>query len=532
METTRREKFLALLFYALALVMAGIVLRMANDSFQDDAYISLRYVRHLLEGEGLTWNAGERVEGYTNFLFIILTAALAKLGFNFVTATKIINLAAYGAMLWVLAAYVKRRRPEQTPIASALAFHLVAASLPILFWCMQGLESVLFACFVLCAVISTFAVIERRHGYYSALSGLLLALAFMTRPDGLVFAGGISIFLLFLSWRRELPLRELFIMTGTLAIMIVPYMIWRHAYFGDWLPNTYYAKTYGIPPLVKWRFGLQYALLFLCMPPLLLLYAVAIWGGLYVKHRSLMERSIQLLGWLVLLFVAYVIEVGGDSKNSFRFFVPLIPLLALLIYHGMLHFLTAGKQKLVRDIWISLLCFSVLQLGLVEDWPYPLGALSGLAVAPYVNTHWPKHSVIALDTVGALPYVADDYRYIDMLGLTDKHIGQEKLHALRAPGQSASGHLKGDGKYVLSRQPDYILFDLAWGDDQPFYLSDLEITEQPEFQRDYKKMEIYIDPPAELIPQLRVLAAQRDNNHLVMNDKDQVLFTYFERISK
>jgi hypothetical protein len=33
---------------------------------QDDAYISFAYARNLVEGNGLVFNVGERVEGYTN----------------------------------------------------------------------------------------------------------------------------------------------------------------------------------------------------------------------------------------------------------------------------------------------------------------------------------------------------------------------------------------------------------------------------------------------------------------------------------
>ena len=43
----------------------------------DDAYIGLRYARNLSVGEGLVFNPGERVEGYTNFLWVIILAAAA-----------------------------------------------------------------------------------------------------------------------------------------------------------------------------------------------------------------------------------------------------------------------------------------------------------------------------------------------------------------------------------------------------------------------------------------------------------------------
>ena len=42
----------------------------------DDAFISFRYVRNLLEGHGLVFNPGEYVEGYSNFLWVLELAAL------------------------------------------------------------------------------------------------------------------------------------------------------------------------------------------------------------------------------------------------------------------------------------------------------------------------------------------------------------------------------------------------------------------------------------------------------------------------
>lgn len=44
--------------------------------FDDDAFISLRYADRLLNGHGLTWTDGQRVEGYSNILWILLIAAI------------------------------------------------------------------------------------------------------------------------------------------------------------------------------------------------------------------------------------------------------------------------------------------------------------------------------------------------------------------------------------------------------------------------------------------------------------------------
>jgi hypothetical protein len=40
----------------------------------DNAYISYRYAENLVRGEGLVFNHGERVEGYSNFLYVLAVA--------------------------------------------------------------------------------------------------------------------------------------------------------------------------------------------------------------------------------------------------------------------------------------------------------------------------------------------------------------------------------------------------------------------------------------------------------------------------
>jgi hypothetical protein len=42
---------------------AAFILTGPGDPFVDDAYISLRYARNLIDAHGLVFNPGERVEG-------------------------------------------------------------------------------------------------------------------------------------------------------------------------------------------------------------------------------------------------------------------------------------------------------------------------------------------------------------------------------------------------------------------------------------------------------------------------------------
>ena len=68
----------------------------------DDALISFRYAERLTQGDGLTWNDGERVEGYSNLLWVLLVAGLHRLGIDSLVASRLLGFAgAYGAILAV-----------------------------------------------------------------------------------------------------------------------------------------------------------------------------------------------------------------------------------------------------------------------------------------------------------------------------------------------------------------------------------------------------------------------------------------------
>jgi len=55
----------------------------------DDAYITLRYSRNLMLGNGPVFNMGEHVEGYSNFIWMVVLALLGKLGISMPIAMKL-----------------------------------------------------------------------------------------------------------------------------------------------------------------------------------------------------------------------------------------------------------------------------------------------------------------------------------------------------------------------------------------------------------------------------------------------------------
>jgi arabinofuranosyltransferase len=65
-----------LLLFAAAVVVLCIHFSHYLPFIADDALISLRYSKRLIEGHGFTWNPGERIEGYSNLLWVLATAGL------------------------------------------------------------------------------------------------------------------------------------------------------------------------------------------------------------------------------------------------------------------------------------------------------------------------------------------------------------------------------------------------------------------------------------------------------------------------
>ncbi|MDE3016118.1 MAG: hypothetical protein KGI29_04260 [Pseudomonadota bacterium] len=509
---------------ALTALLALFSWYLSRGYYEDDAFISLRYARNLLDGSGMTWNPGERVEGYTNFLFILLEAALGRLDMDLALASRVISFAAFFGLLAVLRRYLCRQPDALHKNAhAALAMAVVGSSVPLLAWCWGGLESVLFALFSTAAVCLALEWLEGgASAKKAAWLGIMLALATLTRPEGLIFFAVTAGFFL----PRRANFSPLGWMLCPFALIFLPYMAWRVAYFGHWLPNTYYAKAWGIAPSILWPRGLSYLAECLLLPPWLVPFCAGLLA--FAARAKALTAPMVYLTLLSAVFFFYIASVGGDFMPYVRFIIPVIPLLALLMYHGA-GLLSARSNKRWRDVAFALIVCLLMQPAVAESGvQLSTGAVSGLAVAGYVKSRWPKGALVALNPAGALPYSAPDYRYIDMLGLLDPHIARRAIATLRTPGQAFPGHMKGDGAYVLSRKPDYIIFGMCWGAEKPEFLSDAEIAESPRFRAHYEKITAWITPPASLLPQLEAMTGDHVPG-LAMNDKNQLRFIFYRR---
>jgi hypothetical protein len=280
----------------------------------DDAFISFRYAANLLDGHGLVWNPGERVEGYTNFLWTLLLAGPMALGIHPAQAAVVLGLAALAATLLVVARLIERVRPDAPwtlPVAVlALALNHCFASFGT-----SGLET-------MAATLGVTLAIERALAGAPLASGLCGVLAAMAHPDHGLFYAALGLALALDPARR----RELLRYALPFLLLYLPYFAWRWTYYGAFFPNTYYAKSGGEAYFAQ---GLTY------------LGVSFIGGGLWavtpLAALGLWHWRASLLGRfsaIVLpLYLGYVAKIGGDYMVG-RLVVATLPLLFVLAELG------------------------------------------------------------------------------------------------------------------------------------------------------------------------------------------------------
>jgi arabinofuranosyltransferase len=445
----------------------------------DDAFISFRYAEHFAAGEGLVYNPGEYVEGYTTFLWVALLGVGHFVGFDTVWLAKALGIGLALATLG-LVANAHRFIPSLGNQAAGIAAALLGTTGIFTAWAMSGMEVALIAFWVTLAVLLHFRSLQSPANHKMAVAaGVSCALAAMSHPEfGLVFVA------LFADRLRDGVRNHNRGWLGFglgFAILYLPYYVWRYSYYGWLLPNTFYAKVGGSWAQVQR--GVDYSVRFAGLAAWLLL-PIAAGAVLSSEMRRSQGRVALLLAVIVALQTVYVIAVGGDVMPAFRFFSPVMPLVCLLCAMGLVGL---GPRPFVAvGLATAIMAHGVWQSSHHRELHRRIAngkvGYHGKEVGLWLKENVPADSLLATNTAGGLAYYSG-LRIIDMLGLNDERIAHRHIPSM---GRGKTGHEKGDGVYVLSRKPDYIQFGSVHGSPTPQYRSGAEIVRTRQFRRWYE----------------------------------------------
>jgi hypothetical protein len=403
----------------------------------------------------LVWNPGERVEGYSNFLDVVLIAALGWIGVDLKTASRVVSIGAYLGIVPLLILYAAPDWRRARRGRATVPLIVTMTSCPMIIWALGGLESTLCAFLALAGVMVVAGELSNPRIERLAAAGALFALATMTRIDAVLFVPP-AVGYLALRSEGKRGLRGAGVVAVVFSVVYVPYFVWRTHYYGQFLPNTFYAKGMGH----DWHSlfaGIQYVAGIVVRPPALALWIAA--AGVVVWRQRAMTPRLSYLAATALSYLVFPVLAGGDWMPAGRFLVPVLPVLSLVLYEAMRSAKWGETPRQALGLGAALLAGASLQFAFARLNPVHSdgSAYIGEVVGEYAERHWPAGSTVSLNAAGAVPYYAHDLRFIDMLGLNDLHIAHVPTSTVDLPRTKYPGHRKGDGAYVLARDPDFII---------------------------------------------------------------------------
>ncbi|HEU4404046.1 MAG TPA: hypothetical protein VFS43_01945 [Polyangiaceae bacterium] len=460
---------------ALAVVAYGAhVFRLYHRNVVDDALISLQYAKNIALGRGAVFNVGERVEGYTNFLWVAFLAPLylasRALGADFVAAASGASVA-FAAADVVLVYLVGRQIWGASPLPTALALGLCAVDAAYGVWAAMALEGHFL---IFWTLLAAWLVGREGPGRRWPFAGLALAGVLLTRPDGALFAAayGASEGAGALAARRRggagraralararAAAKALAACAGLYAV----YYAWRASYYGAPLPNAYYFKVAGAGLGALPR-GAAYVAGFFeersGVP------ALAGLGLLALGHPTA-----RLFAIYAALHLAYVASVGGDFYPGHRFVLVLVPAFALLAGAGLdaalrrwgprpgpaarlpFALAAAALAALLRREFVA-----GYERGPVRDEVKRWGGERdrNRRFMRWLRDQKPPGASIAAGDVGAAGFYGEFDRVVDLLGVIDPVVARQEVPGF---GRGQAGHEKwATPERVAAQRPTYIKF--------------------------------------------------------------------------
>jgi len=444
----------------------------------DDAFISLRYAVRLVAGDGLTWNDGDRVEGYSNLLWVLLTAGLHACGVDWVAAVRGLGI---GSTLLVFAVLVRSAATSGARAHAAFGSVLILAAMaPI---------ALLLTTLGFHATGTVLAERDERVGLRACrLAGGAFALLAWTRPDGPLWAAMACLAIVLFgragpAGERAVLRRRLLALGLPVLVAVVAQLVFRLAYYGDWVPNTAHVKVASSAATLAMGFDYLHQ----AWRTLRCLLVPAAVGALLALCDRRSRPFAVLCVVAVVVWSLYVATIGGDLFPLCRILLPALGPLALLAGLGMRLLARHGTPGVIAAWSLALAGIAVAQFDARRQ-PGPFEQRSqwewqGRAVGEWLGGAFGEQApLLALDPAGAVPFYSG-LPCLDMLGLCDRHIAKAPLPR---PDHVVPGHSRGDGAYVLDRAPDLVLFASPTGDVSPRWPGGWQMENDPRFLRDYR----------------------------------------------
>ena len=439
---------------ARAMVAVGCILAAATvyggrDYMVDDALISLTYAENLLLGNGLVFNLGEYVEGFTNLGYVLAVAGLGALGMDLTLAARLLGLA--GAITAVmLGPAILMPNVRKDRMARALARLLLLSNFSFVYLATTGMETTFYV-----GLICLTCWLYTRGGF-GWLVGLLAGLIFMVRPDGALIGAALIVVSVF-----SVGIPKLIKSAGpwVWVAVILAVEAWRYSYYGELVPNTALIKGGGgpaTPNALPWygQIGDDVVEMFAQTGGVIGLYFALV--ALIRYHR---RDRVWLAVAILTAISGFAVYSGGDWMSGYRFLVPTLPFYLSLVAIGMVDVVALlGQARSGRGLQaafcglvvvVAAYCWSFGLEFYFHTNRFPNTHMTSsymIPAAKWLDEKYPAGYQVTAGAIGSLAYYSD-LVVIDNVGLTDQRV--------------AEAHRNGEGlsDYFAERNPELVLLN-------------------------------------------------------------------------
>ena len=452
----------------LLLGVAAVVLvghSLLYNFITDDAYISFVYARNFAEHGELVFNPGQFVEGYTNFLWTLLLGVGMLVNIPPEISAKVLGALFAVVTLFVACWIVERAIGRKSPWGAVPAL-LLAATAGFACWTSGGLETQLFTMLVAIALHGVVAAEEAGSEGGLFRSAIALALAAMTRPEGMLVAAVLAVVRIacnLIAKRRPVGETEGFALI-IFALLWAPWFAWRFWYYGYLFPNTYYVKATGKwaqagMAKVMWNQGSYYVWSWLVQTKLLYALPLAGLGMMAARPRTPRFALGLASALLAAVYLPYTISVGGDFMGLHRFIMPMFAIAAIAVTLGLEWLVARAPEKGRAPLAIV---FAALLVGVHGFYQHELTMRSldrknlandrGIDTPAFLVVYTQDRATIGkamekcfkpddfsiVGGAGAQPYFGR-MRSIDVFGLVSARIAHEEPRVRARPGHTKFG---------------------------------------------------------------------------------------------
>lgn len=426
-----------LLFLTALSILPIMYFSYINIGYQlDDALIYLRYIKNLLNGEGLVYNKGIYFNGLTSPLYSYVMVFL-----SYFAGEKNLQYLSISVSAFSLAA---------TSILGATLFYnkknawyfisiLTTGTFPY-FYTVYGMETNLF----LLLIITSLYLYKIDN---IKLLGIACSFLFLTRSEGIFLI--IPIAIAYIYKKRKIPDTKHLLIPITILVLN---FVFNKIYYGAFLPETGSAKIWqgqsglwgekwiflNFSYLFSWAFNNNH-IFFSC-------FIFFITGNFF---RKTTEIDLIVIFFLFFYSCFYVFL---NIPNYHWYYAPYFLFGLLYSIKGASYIFSALKKI---NLWLALsaillpftiLFYNNIQITKVERGPFP----SYKDIGIWLKNNTSTDSKIALVEIGTVGWYSERY-IIDILGLVNpynaKFIGEKKF-----------------AKWLEHYEPDYILVhDPLWG---------------------------------------------------------------------